>query len=362
MRIEAARPNYPFNCWYIAALSDEVGPDLFARRLLGIPVLLYRIDDGSIVAMEDRCAHRAHPLSTGRRDGDLVRCGYHGFAYDTAGDLVDVPSQDNVPRGVRVRTYPVVEQGAFIWIWLGDPGAAALRNPPRIPWLADSADWASTLEVLGIECNYLLLHEHYLDLTNVFTLHPEAVPPDIEVLPPLEEVEVSERSVAYFRTTPPSRLATWETEATGLPADTSGIRREEGMFVTPALHAQRYVIEPADDTPRQLLRIQGFTPESPGVTHVFLQMARDYAIDDDAVGKYLATMFHDWAERDAEVLEGMQDLIDGDGADARRTETAQPRREFNVEADRAAVRARRIALDMVDEESGRLTRSWLAAR
>jgi vanillate O-demethylase monooxygenase subunit len=173
------------------------------------------------------------------------------------------------------------------------------------------------------------------------------------VLPPLEEVEVSERSVAYFRTTPPSRLAAWETEATGLPADTTGIRREEGMFVSPALHVQRYVIEPTDAAPRQLLRIQGFTPESPGVTHVFLQMARDYAIDDDAVGKFLATMFHDWAERDAEVLEGMQDLLD---------ENPIPRREFNVKADRAAVRARRIALDMVDEESGRLMHSWPAAR
>ena len=73
-------------------------------------------------------------------------------------------------------------------------------------------------------------------------------------------------------------------------------------------------------------------------------------------------MFHDWAERDAEVLEGMQDLLDED-VDARSTETTQsPRRGFNVTADRAAVRARRIALDMVDEESGRLTHSWLAAR
>jgi vanillate O-demethylase monooxygenase subunit len=134
------------------------------------------------------------------------------------------------------------------------------------------------------------------------------------------------------------------------------------MFVSPALHVQRYVIEPVDGAPRQLLRIQGFTPESPGVTHVFLQMARDYALDDDAVGTFLATMFHDWAERDAEVLEGMQDLLDED-ADARSTESTQPpRREFNVKADRAAVRARRIALDMVDEESGRLTRSWPAAR
>ncbi|OLP02746.1 vanillate O-demethylase oxygenase [Mycolicibacterium porcinum] len=345
------RINYPFNCWYIAALDDEVGSNLFARRLLGVSVLLYRRGDGAVVAMEDRCAHRPHPLSDGRRDGDLVRCRYHGLAYDADGDLVDVPSQDNVPRGIRVRTYPVVAQGPFIWIWLGDPGAAALRTPPRIPWLGDGSGWASTVEVLDIEANYLLLHEHYLDLTNVFTLHPEAVPPDIEVLPPLEEVEVSERSVAYFRTTPPSRLAGWETEATGLPADTSGVRREEGIFVSPALHVQRYVIEPAGDAPRQLLRIQGFTPESPGATHVFLQMARDYATTDEGTGKFLAGMFHDWAERDAEILETMQRLLDDDQV---------PRREFNVKADRAAVRARRIALDMVDEESGRLTRSWLA--
>ncbi|ODR16545.1 aromatic ring-hydroxylating dioxygenase subunit alpha [Mycolicibacterium porcinum] len=354
------RVNYPFNCWYVAALSDEVGPNLFARRLLGISVLLYRRGDGTVVAMEDRCAHRPHPLSDGRRDGDLVRCRYHGFAYDPDGDLVDVPSQDNVPRGVRVRTYPIAEQGSFVWIWPGDPGAAALRSPPRIPWFSDDASWASTLEVLDIEANYLLLHEHYLDLTNVFTLHPEAVPPDIEVLPPLEEVEVSERSVAYFRTTPPSRLAGWETEATGLPADTTGIRREEGTFVSPALHVQRYVIEPTGREPRQLLRIQGFTPESSSATHVFLQMARDYATSDDVVGKFLAGMFHDWAERDAEVLETMQRLLDEDAAQMRSHEFRGSRREFNVKADRAAVRARRIALDMVDEESGRLTRTWPA--
>ena len=34
------RINYPFNCWYVAALRDEVGPELFARRLLGGAVCL----------------------------------------------------------------------------------------------------------------------------------------------------------------------------------------------------------------------------------------------------------------------------------------------------------------------------------
>jgi vanillate O-demethylase monooxygenase subunit len=345
-------PNYPFNCWYVAATSDEVGQGLLARRLLGIPVVMYRRESGDVVAMEDRCIHRAYPLSAGRRDGDRVVCGYHGFGYDPDGCLVDVPSQENVPPGARLRSYPVYEQSPFVWIWLGDTGAAALRPPPRVPWYGDGTGWASTTEVLRVEANYLLLHEHYLDLTDVFVMHPEAVPPDIEVLPPLDEVEVSERSVSYSRTTPPSRLAAWEAEVTGLPAETSGNRREEGTFVSPALHVQHYAIDPEDGKTYDLLRIQGFTPKSPATTHIFLQMARNYATDNDGAGEFLRTMFHEWAERDADVLEAVQHRLEEDTV---------PRRDINVKADRAAVRARRIAMEMVDEESGRFALNWVLA-
>ena len=307
-------------------------------------MVLYRRDSGEVVAMEDRCVHRAYPLSEGRRDGDRVVCGYHGFSYDPDGCLVDVPSQENVPPGARVRTYPIHEQSPFVWIWLGDPGMAALRPPPRVPWYADGAGWASTHEVLRVEANYLLLHEHYLDLTDVFVMHPEAVPPDIGVVPQLDEVEVSERSVAYSRATPPSRLAAWEAEVTGLSADTTGTRMEEGIFVSPALHVQHYVIDMETGKADGLLRIQGFTPESPGATHVFLQMARNHATDNERVAEFLRTMFHDWAMRDFVVLETIQ---------RRLGEETVSRRDINVKADRAAVRARRIALEMVDEESGR---------
>lgn len=346
------RPNYPFNCWYVAAISDEVGQGLLARRLLDIPVLLYRRNSGEVVAMEDRCVHRAYPLSAGRRDGDRVVCSYHGFCYEPDGRLVHVPSQENVPPGVRVRTYPILEKPPFVWIWLGDPGIAPMRPPLRVPWYADGSGWESTSEVLRIDANYLLLHEHYLDLTGVFILHPEVVPPDIEVLPPLNEVEVSERSVSYTRLTPPSRLAAWETEVTGLPAATVATRREEGTFVSPALHVQRYGIEPEDGGAYELLRIQGFTPESTGSTHIFLQMARNYAIGDERVADFLRTMFHEWAMGDIVVLETVQARLD---------EATEPRRDINVKADRAAVRARRIAMEMVDEESGRFTLNRMLA-
>lgn len=338
------RSDYPYNCWYVAATSDEIDQGLFTRRLLGIHVLLYRLGSGAVVAMEDRCAHRAYPLSAGWRDGDRVVSGYHGLVYEPDGRLVHIPSQENVPPGVRVRTYPVHEDPPFIWVWLGDPGAAALRPPPTLPWYESGAGWSSTHEVLRVDANYLLLQEHYLDLTDVFVVHPEAVPPDVEWLPQLDEVEVSERSVSYTRTVPSSRLAAWEAEITGLPAATTGTRREEGAFVSPALHVQHYAIEPNGSRTYELLRIQGFTPESPGVTHVFLRMARNFATDDEQVGEFLRNMFHEWAIRDARVLEMIQRRLDED---------VYPRRDFNVKADRAAIRARRIAMDMVDEESGR---------
>ncbi|WP_346223221.1 aromatic ring-hydroxylating dioxygenase subunit alpha [Mycobacterium celatum] len=336
----------------MAATTDEVGESLLARRLLDKPVLLYRRGSGDVVAMEDRCIHRAYPLSEGRRDGDRVVCGYHGFAYDPDGCLADVPSQENVPPGARVGTYPVYEQSPFVWIWLGDPGVAALRPPPRVPWYADGTGWESTTEVLRVEANYLLLHEHYLDLTDVFVMHPEVVPPDIEVLPQLDEVEVSERSVSYTRTTPPSRLAPWEAEITGLPSETTGSRREEGTFVSPALHVQHYVIAPETGKSHELLRIQGFTPQSPGVTHVFLQMGRNFASGDARVADFLRAMFHEWAVRDFVVLETIQ---------RRLGEETVPRRDINVKADRVAVRARRIAMEMVDEETGRFTLNRILA-
>ncbi|MUL64655.1 vanillate O-demethylase oxygenase [Mycobacterium sp. CBMA 234] len=338
------RPNYPFNCWYVAALSDEVGQGLLARRLLDKPVILYRKASGEVVAMEDRCVHRAFPLSEGCLDGDRVVCGYHGFKYDPDGTLVEVPSQENVPPGAGIRTYPIYETAPFVWIWLGEPGAAALRPPPRVPWYLDGSGWVSTTEVLRVEANFLLLHEHYLDLTDVFVTHPEVVPPDIQTLPPLNEVEISERSVAYTRMTPPSRLAPWESAITGLPEESVATRREEGTFVSPALHTQHYAIEVDGGDAYGLLRIHGFTPESPGATHVFLQMARNYANDEDTITEYLRIMFHEWAARDTKVLETIQRQLEEPGA---------RRRDINVKADRAAIRARRIVMDMVDDETGR---------
>src|SRR5438045_1137026 len=46
------------NCWYVAAESGELAQTPVGRLLLNEPVVLYRREDGTPVAMEDRCCHR----------------------------------------------------------------------------------------------------------------------------------------------------------------------------------------------------------------------------------------------------------------------------------------------------------------
>src|SRR5262249_30724984 len=67
------------NHWYVAANPGELGRKPLARIILNEPVLLYRSEDGTPVALEDRCPHRRLPLSMGKLlDGDILQCHYHG--------------------------------------------------------------------------------------------------------------------------------------------------------------------------------------------------------------------------------------------------------------------------------------------
>src|SRR5207302_6359559 len=125
------------NQWYVAAYSSEIGRELFARTILGEPIVFYRTVAGEVVALADRCVHRRYPLSESRLDGDKIVCGYHGFTYDQGGSCVFVPGQARIPRTARVPAYPVAELDSFVWVWIGERELADESLIPRAPWLAD---------------------------------------------------------------------------------------------------------------------------------------------------------------------------------------------------------------------------------
>lgn len=179
---------HPHNCWYALAASGEVGREPLGRRALGRGVVLFRTGDGRAVALEDRCVHRPYPLSRGRLDGDTIVSGYSGFAYDADGVCVRVPTQDEIPVGARVAAFPVHDDGAFVWAWLGDPALAALRPPAALPWLGDPG-WTTLGDEWETAADLALLHENFADITHVAVVDPFIAPPVLRSSPPPLEVE-----------------------------------------------------------------------------------------------------------------------------------------------------------------------------
>ena len=108
------------NRWYVAAWDKEVSRKPLARTICGEKVVLFRRGDGSAAALADFCPHRLAPLSTGRREGDDLRCMYHGLRFGPDGRCNEIPGQNAIPERAFVRGYPVVESGSWIWVWMGE--------------------------------------------------------------------------------------------------------------------------------------------------------------------------------------------------------------------------------------------------
>ncbi len=166
--------NFPLNAWYAAAWDIEIKQELFARTLCNMPILLYRKQDGSPVALADACWHRLVPLSKGRLEGDNVVCGYHGLEFDDNGRCVYMPSQETINPSACVKSYPVIEKHRFLWVWPGDPAQADENLIPDMHW-NDCDGWASDGELIHVKCDYRLVLDNLMDLTHETYVHGSSI-------------------------------------------------------------------------------------------------------------------------------------------------------------------------------------------
>ena len=324
------------DAWYVAALADEVNRQPLARRLLGVPVMLYRRLDGSAVALEDRCAHRSFPLSRGSLDGDTVVCGYHGARYDCEGRCQQVPSQAQIPPGAMVRAFPLHERGKLLWIWMGAPAQADAKDVPHQDFM-DDTNWVSSTERLHLKASYVRLHENLLDLTHLSFLHANSFgTPDYASAPYETQIDEVAGHFTLLRTVMPTRLPPLWAKPTGLEG-VDAARIAESTFHSPALHvvAVRFHAcdKPEAEQPSRAIRTAHIvTPESATSTHYFIQHARNFALGDDAITQFMHEQLRKAFQEDVDGLEAIESLLGG-------YSERQP--EISFHADRASLAMRR---------------------
>jgi vanillate O-demethylase monooxygenase subunit len=163
------------NSWYVAGLSRDFPKETLSGHVIAKrPIVIWRTKDGDIAAFDDRCSHKRFPLSKGRLlpDGTL-ECAYHGLRYDTSGKCVMIPSHPTGPISPQAKVigFPVKEQDGLVWIWPGDLALAEMRQPPRLPEVADDRWESIVVGPMQVPANYLLLIENLLDITHFYPLH-----------------------------------------------------------------------------------------------------------------------------------------------------------------------------------------------
>src|SRR5664279_2668429 len=107
--------------WTPALLCSELpagdGPPL-RIRLLGEDLVAFRTTSGAVGLIANACPHRGASMFFGRNEEEGLRCVYHGWKFDTAGDCVDMPSEpaeSNFKSKVHAKSYPVAERNGVIW-------------------------------------------------------------------------------------------------------------------------------------------------------------------------------------------------------------------------------------------------------
>ena len=168
---------FPVNCWMVAAASPSLHSEPLGVTICGESIVLFRDAAGRVAALEDRCVHRAAPLSLGRVETGRLRCLYHGMIFDSHGTCVEVPGQRSVPRGACVRSYPVVEKNGWIWVWPGNPGQADEALLPDA-MATDHPGWITAQSSMDFQAHYSLLVDNLLDFSHLAFVHGKSFKAD----------------------------------------------------------------------------------------------------------------------------------------------------------------------------------------
>lgn len=331
---------YVLNTWYVAAWSHEVTNKPVRRVICEQPIVLYRTPEDQAVALADRCAHRAFPLSAGRTVGASIECGYHGFAYGPDGVCTRVPAQSSIPERARVQTYPIVEKDGWVWVWTGDIDQADPELVPDTHWMNDPA-WATNTHSRLFECRADLVHDNLLDLTHESFLHASTVGDDY-IYEHGITVEVDGNVVVVDRLMP-------SVPAPPLYARTMGTTGNYDRFHATEFHVPNYHVLhsgiTAEGHPREegyLIKVlNGITPIDEHTCWYYYAFSRNFAIDAD------------WATQ--ELQDGLGVVLDED-ADALRLQeigmTQRPKdlHDVLIAQDAGVAKARRIMTKLLRSE------------
>ncbi len=157
--------------WYPVAFVRELDDFPVKKvRLLGEDWAVFKTPSGDYGIVDERCPHRGASLAYGIVEDAGLRCGYHGWLFDTAGECVEILAEpDSSPKfraGCGVRAGSAQALGGMVWVHVGDPPAPELPRYEAYV-MRGHRDIGHSM----LPCNWLQIMENSVDPYHVEALH-----------------------------------------------------------------------------------------------------------------------------------------------------------------------------------------------
>ena len=166
--------------WVPALLSEQVARCDGAPvrlQLFGEKFVAFRDSEGKLGLLGEFCPHRKASLAFARNEECGLRCLYHGWKFDTEGNVIDMPSEPKasaLPEKTKHLSYPTREAGGFVWTYMGPPEAMPEFEAP--PW-APHEEARVAIARVELPCNWAQIMEGQIDSAHSSTLHSSDMRP-----------------------------------------------------------------------------------------------------------------------------------------------------------------------------------------
>ncbi len=164
------------NQWYVVLDSKE----LKKNKLTGVTrfsdkLVFWRDENNDAHCIFDKCCHRGASLRAGKVIDYHVACPFHGFQYDSSGNVTCIPANGKnakVSDNYKVNAYLVREAYGFIWLWYSDER----KNIPEIPYFEDLKEgfsYGGFSETWAV--HYTRAIENQLDVVHLPFVHTSTI-------------------------------------------------------------------------------------------------------------------------------------------------------------------------------------------
>jgi phenylpropionate dioxygenase-like ring-hydroxylating dioxygenase large terminal subunit len=162
--------------WIVVGTTHEIHDIPQAVKVLGEELVLFRDESGQLGLLGLHCPHRGTSLEYGDIEDGGIRCPYHGWLFNTAGQCLEMPAEpedSKFPQKIKHLSYPVREQGGLIFAYMG-PEA---NDPPPLPKYSPLIDRGAQRQIEPIrhcDYNWFNFFENSADPAHICVLHRHA--------------------------------------------------------------------------------------------------------------------------------------------------------------------------------------------